>query len=56
MRRPVHEALGGVWRGPRAARLYQPRNVRPNARASSTPPKRSGKSGRYFIVLKCDSE
>src|SRR4030095_4651121 len=36
--------------------LYQAKKARQWARASSMQPKRAGKSGRYFIVLNCDSE
>ena len=36
--------------------LYQAKNVWQWLLASSMLPKRSGKSGRYFMVLNCDSE
>src|SRR6266508_1403434 len=40
----------------RCSVLYQPKKSAQCARPSSMAPKRSGKSGRYFIVLNCDSE
>src|SRR3954470_19323352 len=39
-----------------ASWLYQEKNSWQKRRASSSEPKRSGKSGRYFSVLKWDSE